>query len=425
MLWLQRRRLTIARRSKNSRMVFSTTFLSASLVGMLLISWMNVIRNGNFPSDSSNNDNLHLFIVPQVQQSTSVINIPATTIPHSIDKVKHQNSTLIDSLKRDNLGLQQRSNPRLPETTDYLIQLSLEHDAKNLADQLRNHALVYFPGPWDGSGIVIEEFKLVFFTQGKVACTVFKQLFRRMMNIENWMVDNAKLPHNPRENGLTYLYHYNVADALTILTHPDWTRAIFVRDPKERTLSAFLDKASRKKGKYVQRHCCNQMESKCGEEANASFMGFLRVIKENCCCDPHWRPQSIRIDSAFRPFINFVGHFERIQQDTKSLLNRLNSNHNKIDNDTDNEKYDLWTTYGASGWGRLSNESIFARDTKARHQTSAITKLKQYYNASVEVFVENLFVNDYDDPLLNFTSFLLFNDNETTQRLFKKIEDQG
>mmetsp|Transcript_7419 Transcript_7419/g.8162 ORF Transcript_7419/g.8162 Transcript_7419/m.8162 type:complete len:174 (+) Transcript_7419:94-615(+) len=130
MLWLQHRRLTIARRSKDSRMVFSTTFLSASLVGMLLISWMNVIRNGNFPSVSSNNDSVHLFIVPQVQQSTSVINIPATTIPHSIDKVKHQNSTLIDSLKRDSLGLQQRSNPRLPETTDYLIQLSLEHDAK-------------------------------------------------------------------------------------------------------------------------------------------------------------------------------------------------------------------------------------------------------------------------------------------------------
>ena len=230
-----------------------------------------------------------------------------------------------------------------------------------------------------------------------------------MMNIENWNVDNTKLPHNPRENGLTYLYHYNVADALTILSHPDWTRAIFVRDPKERLLSAYLDKAARKKGSYIQRHCCNQKESTCGEEANASFMGFLQVIEKLCCCDPHWRPQTKRIDSTFRNFVNFVGHFDRIQQDTKRLLDRLNTTkHYTIYNsDTDNENSDLWTKYGVSGWGSFRNESIFAQDTKARHQTSAITKLKQYYNASVEAFVENLFADDYDDPLLNFTSFSL------------------
>ena len=227
------------------------------------------------------------------------------------------------------------------------------------------------------------------------------------------MVNNAHLPHNPRKNGLTYLYHYRVADALTILTHPDWTRAIFVRDPKERTLSAFLDKAARKNGNYVQRHCCNnRKESTCGEEANDSFLGFLRVVEERCCCDPHWKSQTKRIDPAFRPFVNFVGHFDRIEDDAKRLLKRLNSN-NRIDENkssVDGDKDDPWTTFGASGWGTNGNESIFSKDTKAKHQTSAVTKLRKYYNASSEALVEKLFADDYDDPLLNFTLFSLFED---------------
>lgn len=243
----------------------------------------------------------------------------------------------------------------------------------------------------------------------QVACTVFKNLFRRMMQVESWSTDNQHLPHDPRKNGLTYLYHYNVTDALKILTHPDWTRAIFVRDPKERTLSAFLDKAARKNGIYVRRHCCNKNNATCGEKAFESFLGFLRVIRERCCCDPHWKAQSKRIDQAFIPFINFVGHFDRIQVDTKRLLESLNSSTLiDIQNGKHDEKSDPWETFGASGWGTYGNESIFSKGTKAKHQTSAITKLRQYYNTTSEALVEKLFADDYDDPILNFTRFSLF-----------------
>mmetsp|Transcript_4828 Transcript_4828/g.10790 ORF Transcript_4828/g.10790 Transcript_4828/m.10790 type:complete len:247 (-) Transcript_4828:1059-1799(-) len=236
-----------------------------------------------------------------------------------------------------------------------------------------------------------------------------------MMHLENWMVDSANLPHDPKRNGLTYLYHYSVVDALTILTHPDWTRAIFVRDPKERTLSAFLDKAARKDGKYVRRHCCSENNSTCGEEANASFLGFLRVVEEQCCCDPHWKPQTDRIDKAFTTFINFVGHFDRIQDDTKRLLKGLTTN-GRINNDSsrDEEESDAWIRFGASGWGTDGNESIFSRGTKAKHQTSAMTKLRLYYNATSEALVEKLFADDYDDPILNLTLFSLSKKSEKT-----------
>jgi hypothetical protein len=218
------------------------------------------------------------------------------------------------------------------------------------------------------------------------------------------MVDSAHLPHNPRKNGLTYLYHYSIADGLTILTHPDWKRAIFVRDLKERTLSALLDMAARKNGNYATRHCCNQKNATCGEEANSSFLEFLHALEFRCCCDPHWLPQAKRIDHAFMPFINFVGHFESIQADTKRLLRSLNSNDLiKSHTGTHQESKDPWTASGASGWGTYENESIFSKATNAKHQTSAISKLREYYNATSEAFVEKLFASDYDEPLLNLT----------------------
>ncbi|KAL7547547.1 hypothetical protein ACHAWF_010848, partial [Thalassiosira exigua] len=108
---------------------------------------------------------------------------------------------------------------------------------------------------WDRSPVVIESHKLIFFTIPKVGCTVFKQLFRRMMGHENW---KTKDPHDPRRNGLDYLSEWSFEEAAEIMASLEWTRAVFIRDPKQRFLSAYLDKAVRKEGQYVNRHCCNK-----------------------------------------------------------------------------------------------------------------------------------------------------------------------
>jgi hypothetical protein len=128
---------------------------------------------------------------------------------------------------------------------------------------LKHNDPVYQPGPWDGAPIVVEKYKLLFFTIPKVGCTVWKQLFRRVAGYADWQIhqdgkNNAKkqLPHSPSQNGLTYLYHYPPDKADFMLTDPSWTRAIFVRDPKERLLSAYLDKAVSDKSKYIRHHCC-------------------------------------------------------------------------------------------------------------------------------------------------------------------------
>ena len=132
---------------------------------------------------------------------------------------------------------------------------------------------------WDRSPVVIESHKLIFFTIPKVGCTVFKQLFRRMMRHENW---KTKDPHNPHRNGLDYLSEWSLEEAAEMMTSPEWTRAVFIRDPKQRFLSAYLDKAVRKEGQYVNRHCCND-DWTC---APKNISAFLRTTRH--CYDPHW-----------------------------------------------------------------------------------------------------------------------------------------
>jgi hypothetical protein len=119
---------------------------------------------------------------------------------------------------------------RLPSESQNISLNSVEPIQVNFGDH------IYTRNDWDGAPVVIEKFRLIFFTSAKVGCTTWKQLFRRIMGIKDWKAEEYKtmLPWNPELNGLTYLYHYNRKKASEMMTSPNWTRAIFVRDPKER-----------------------------------------------------------------------------------------------------------------------------------------------------------------------------------------------
>jgi Sulfotransferase family len=132
---------------------------------------------------------------------------------------------------------------------------------------------------WDNSPVVLEEYKLIFFTTAKVGCTVWKQLFRRMMGYEDWKAENTKqsmLPWNPEANGLKYLHHYSRQEASAMMTSPEWTRAIFVRDPKERFLSAYLDKVVQ--NPFFTRHVCCPHKMDCVSN-QTSLQDFLQLVQ--------------------------------------------------------------------------------------------------------------------------------------------------
>jgi hypothetical protein len=61
---------------------------------------------------------------------------------------------------------------------------------------------------YDAAPIVVPEYRLLFFSVPKVACTTFKFLFRRIKGIEEWDSQDPRqvLPHNPEFNGLRYVW---------------------------------------------------------------------------------------------------------------------------------------------------------------------------------------------------------------------------
>lgn len=251
---------------------------------------------------------------------------------------------------------------------------------------------IYKKGSWDGAPVVIEEFKLLFFTSAKVGCTVWKQLFRRMMGIEDWKAEQTPdlLPWNAELNGLKYLYDYDRETASEMMKNPEWTRAIFVRDPKERFLSAYLDKAFHKT--FVDKNCC-PFKMTCAIESRKSAKHFLELIK--VCENPHWMPQSSRMEEKFWPFINFVGNMESLGEDAERLLRKIGA----------------WDAYGASGWGADGKDSVFqsqAGGTGRAHATGARQKLKKYISKELEAELDQFYRKDYSSPYLRFKKFQLY-----------------
>jgi hypothetical protein len=250
---------------------------------------------------------------------------------------------------------------------------------------------IYQWGSWDEAPIVVESHKLLFFTIPKCGCTVFKQLFRRMYGYTNWQAHTDTFPHQPIANGLNYLYHYSPSEAQRMLTDPSWTRAIFFRDPNERLLSAYLDKALDQHGKYLRVHCCRgtvdirrllqcQTPNIRADNALISFADFLESVVAQCD-DPHWRAQARRLPEKYWPYINFVGNMNRLEMDTKDLLQQIGA----------------WEDFGAEGW---ESGAIFVGSTSVAHATHAKRKVVEYYTPSLAKTAEDLHREDYEHPIL-------------------------
>ena len=258
---------------------------------------------------------------------------------------------------------------------------------------------------WDIDPIVIESHKLIFFTVPKNACSTFKKLFRRMMGYPDWLTAS---PHNPDTNGLRYLGHYSRQQQKEFMTSPDWTRAIFVRDPLERVLSAYMDKGLKTglwqpsvEGAHLKRLCCKVTQTRipaCKQfplapyknaltSDNFPFEVFVTSFMRQCK-DMHWEPQSLRMQKENWKWINFVGHFENNQDDTRRLLERIGA----------------YEEFGSSGWGESHNKSlsIFEKNL-ALHRTGSGNKMNDHYSLKLESLVLQYYRLDYSSELFNFT----------------------
>lgn len=316
-------------------------------------------------------------------QQTTTINDWTTSTRFVSNKSFHQQGVTktIASATTDNMKLTPNNNKR-----------DAIHNNNNATASVRvlSTDYIFQNMSWDAAPIVLEEFKLIFFTIPKVACTVWKKLFRRMMKYRDWRVQNKvrMVPYSPMYNGLRYLYHYDAERATHFMTSPQYTRAVFVRDPKERFVSAYLDKVVREKGIHIKNVCCP--DGSCIERAK-SVAGFLQLAQT--CMDEHWRPQAKRVDEKYWPYMNFVGRMENLERDARRLLERVGA----------------WEKNGRKRWGPYRNESIFMSFGEVSHSTRASDRVAQYITTpELERQIEGYYAEDYTNPWLNFSKRSIF-----------------
>lgn len=245
---------------------------------------------------------------------------------------------------------------------------------------------IIYSSTWDAP-IVVEKYKLLFFYAPKVACTGFKILFHRMngINVSAWKFEQV---HRPQRNGLRYLFDYSPSQANKMMQDPSWTRAVFVRNPHEKLVSAYLEKGVGTNFSFVRNVCCNELRN-CMNGRSRTFPSFVQLIALEGCYNGHWAPQSARIDTKYLPYINFVGNFENLENDGKRLLQRIGA----------------WEEYGKTGWGVNGTSPVFSSEAAGldrTHATKARQHINDYYNDR-DVFdsVTLYYQDDYTNPVFN------------------------
>lgn len=263
-----------------------------------------------------------------------------------------------------------------------------------LRDKKESILMTAFPGCVP---MVLPKQKLLLFTVLKVSSTVFTQVAKRLDGNPSWPNGCGNV-QNPLTTNLTYLTDVSPAYAEQLLLDPDWTKAIFVRDAKERVLSAYLNKAVGET-QYIKTRCCAQKSEQVHELLEChdpeslpiiSFQEFLTVVVPQCR-DGHWCRQSDLLRPVQWQQVNFVGHFDRLQEDSRRLLDDV---------------LGVWEEFGATGW---PNGALYAGSSTVHHQTGAHDRLRQYYTRELEDFADEWYKADYDSPFMEMPQYRLYN----------------
>lgn len=261
--------------------------------------------------------------------------------------------------------------------------------------------------------IVNLEFKTIFFQVAKAASSQWTRFFMRLEGNPDWCSDSYEL-HDRNVNKLTYLSDYSIQEAQEMLTSEEWTKAIFVRNPKPRILSAFLDKAVLHTDHFGNFTCpVYAMKVRKGGadelleciEKHQDFSFFLHNITTTLNKNVHWRSIYSRIDEKWWPYINFVGSMDHLANDTEKFLRSIHS--------SKQDGISAWDYMGKTGWGDDERDcrgghSSFLGERDNHHQTNARDKMMAYYTPNLERFVEYHYADDFNNHYFHLDDLVLF-----------------
>ena len=244
-------------------------------------------------------------------------------------------------------------------------------------------------------------------------------MFMRINGNENWCKIRHFNAHDPELNKIQVLSDFPSEIATAMMTSPKWTRAAILREPKERVLSAFLDKAVKEhtgnsaKGGYYITKCCNRIpdeeDQKECEENDRDFRSFLHFVTKypKKCFDVHWEPQLAKIDSKWWPYIDFIGYQNNLVEDAETLLKTLTSTRDPVPGRT------AWERYGEKGWGNDNDlcekrPNSFLQENTSTHKLETGDHLMEWYTAETEKMVEEHWAIEWQQEKVQFPKLQLF-----------------
>jgi hypothetical protein len=224
--------------------------------------------------------------------------------------------------------------------------------------------------------------------------------------------------HAPERNKIMTLTDYPPEIATAMMTSPEWTKAAIFREPKERVLSAFLDKAASNKtvaNNFYVAHCCKRLpdenlKKQCIDNRK-KFDSFLHFVTEypKECFNAHWEAQISKIDSKWWPYIDVIGYQNHLLEDSRRILKMLYSNRD----DGEGHQSSAWDRYGMTGWGAPGHgcenrTKAFFEENTAPHERDAASHLLEWYTPELEKLVEDKWAIEWQQERVNFPEIKLF-----------------
>mmetsp|Transcript_6687 Transcript_6687/g.14671 ORF Transcript_6687/g.14671 Transcript_6687/m.14671 type:complete len:463 (-) Transcript_6687:82-1470(-) len=251
-------------------------------------------------------------------------------------------------------------------------------------------------GPYDRA-VIFPEGKLIFCGIPKVSTSEWFKFLRFTAGATDYLSMAHYKPdfNRLRLDGMRPETQKELWDSRT------WTRAVFIRDPAQRLLSAYLDKIA-------------------GGGNNVSFAEFVDVIANpeitghssgmktgpiqtglSWFTDPHWRPQAWSCNmSEDLPHIDYVGTLDRSAFHTKNLLERVGlwdsyGKHYRVYNGS----HSSTNPHGIHPPALHESRIGFMQDGstgKSGHHRNAQQKIDRYYSPELMEKVRQLYWMDFE-----------------------------
>jgi len=283
------------------------------------------------------------------------------------------------AFKKDGPGIDRDSRPGGPKT----------HPRPEFASRLLNRF------------VVIPERKLLFCYVEKVGCSMFNHLFRMLRLSLPEVAENATeatfqanftwYRNTPRHHGL------NKTQLEDLMVDPDWTKAVFYRDPVTRFLSAYRSKCEA--GHDTTPDCIRVF----GKRFASFDEALARMEQGPLPRNPHFAPAS-RFCGGLGATLDYYDIVHELNAETapghvEALLRKVG-----VDPETARALVDgIVRTHGAGGdqdkivAARLGVELGVGKTQLKDHNTGANRDLCEYYSTTEKVAsIMNLYREDYE-----------------------------